>query len=152
MTEEELIQRLKKIERLFAGASTDGERDAASNALDRVRGRLQDVESSEVAVEYKFSLPDQWSRRLFSALLRRYGIEPYRYKRQRHTTVMAKVPKSFVDSTLWPEFVELDDVLKTYITEITERVIRDHIHEDSSEATLRNEAGDLRIGQRGSGI
>ncbi len=42
---------------------------------------------------------DMWSRKVFVALLRRYGIRPYRYKRQRYTTVMAKVSKKFVDRT-----------------------------------------------------
>ena len=51
----------------------------------------------------KFQLADEWRRRLMVALLRRYGLRPYRYSGQRYTTVMARVPKSFVDGTLWPE-------------------------------------------------
>ena len=82
-------------------------------------------------------MPDDWSRRLFTALLRRYGIQPFRYRGQRYTTVMARVSKSFVDKTLWPEFVELDNVLRAYLSDITDRVIREAIFEDSSEATER---------------
>ncbi len=48
-------------------------------------------------------MPDMWPRRVFVALLRRYGIRPYRYRRQRYTTVMAKVSQRFVDDTLWPQ-------------------------------------------------
>lgn len=77
-----------------------------------------------------------WARRLFVALLRRYGIRPYRYYKQRYTTVMAKVPKSFVEQTLWPEFTELNKVLNTYLEETTERVISQGVWADSSEAEV----------------
>jgi hypothetical protein len=80
---------------------------------------------------------DSWSRRLFTALLRRYGVQPYRYRGQRYTTVMARVSKSFVDDTLWPEFVALDNVLQEYLSDVTERVIREAIYEDVSEASER---------------
>jgi hypothetical protein len=33
--------------------------------------------------EMQFSMPDQWSRHLFVALYRRYGLKPYRYHLQR---------------------------------------------------------------------
>ncbi len=68
------------------------------------------------------------------ALLRRYGIKPYRFYRQRHTTVMAKVSKTFVDDTLWPEFQELNRALQEHIDEITTRVISEAIFANSSEA------------------
>ena len=41
-------------------------------------------------------MADDWSRQLFLALLRRYELKPYRYRGQRYTTVMVKVPKKFV--------------------------------------------------------
>ena len=143
MTEEELVEKLQKIERLFSGATTEGERNAAANALSKVRERLKTIEQKELAVEYKFSLADQWSRKLFVALLRRYEITPYRLRRQRHTTVMAKAPKSFIDETLWPEFQELSGVLSAYIAEITDKVIRNNIHNDSSEASVVEEPRQL---------
>ncbi|MEM7387839.1 MAG: hypothetical protein AAF514_23135, partial [Verrucomicrobiota bacterium] len=123
MTEQDALAKLEKIERLFAGASTPGERTAASEARERLRARLRDLGQDEEPEEYKFSLNDEWSRRLFSALLRRYEIRPYRYKRQRYTTVMAKVPKSFVDETLWPEFEELNGILTRYISSVTDHLI-----------------------------
>ena len=144
MTEAELIQKLEKIQRLFAGAKTVGERDAAANALDRVQAKLDSMPQTELAEEYKFSMDSRWSRKLFVALLRKYGFEPYRYKRQRLTTVMARVPKSFVDTTLWPEFTELSSVLDTYIAEVTNRVIRSHIHEDATEAVVKDESMRLK--------
>ena len=53
---------------------------------------------------FRFTLADTWSRKLFLSLLRRYDLKPYRYRGQRRTTVMVKVPKPFVHETLWPEF------------------------------------------------
>src|SRR5437762_10551706 len=84
-TEARLREKLRKIEALFAGASTAGERLAAEAALERVRARLAELERRDAAIEMQFSLPDPWSRRLFLALCRRYGLEPYRLRRQRLT-------------------------------------------------------------------
>jgi len=136
MDEKKLIEKLHLVEALFEGAGTEGEREAAANALGRLHRRLEEAQQSDPAIECQFCLPDMWSRRIFVALLRRYGIRPYRYYRQRHTTVMAKAPKQFIDQTLWPEYVELNSVLCTYLDETTERVISQGVFEDSSEAEV----------------
>ena len=111
--EEDLLRKLESIEALFAGAKTDGEREAAGRARERIRQRLLEFEERDPPVEYRFSVSNPWSQRLLCALLRRYGVRPYRYPRQRQTTVMARISESFVETTLWPEFVELDTVLQT---------------------------------------
>lgn len=135
MTDEaQLREKLRKIEALFAGASTVGEKLAAGAALERVRARLAELERSDRPIEMQFSLPDQWARQLFLALCRRYGLKPYRLYRQRATTVMLRVPKGFVDQVLWPEFQELNAALMQYLTEITTRIIREEVHRDTSEA------------------
>ena len=138
--EARLIEKLKRIEALFAGATTQGERAAAANAMQRIRGRLKEIHETDPPTEFKFRLTDMWSRRLLVALLRRYGIRPYRYRRQKHTTVMAKVSERFVEETLWPEFRELDNTLRTYLDEITDRVIREGIYSDTSEAEVMKES------------
>ena len=132
--ESQLREKLRKIEALFAGAGTVGERIAAEAALERVRAHLADLERSDTPIEMQFSLSDQWSRRLFLALCRRYGLKPYRLYRQRLTTVMLRVPKGFVDQVLWPEFQELNAALVQYLNEVTLRVIREEVHGDASEA------------------
>jgi len=86
------------------------------------------------AIEMQFSMADQWSRRLLLALARRYGWSPYRYRRQRLTTVMIRVPRGFVDQVLWPEFQALNNVLMQYLNDVTLRVIREEVHGDTSEA------------------
>lgn len=132
--EAKLIERLRNIERLFAGATTPGERSAAAGARDRVRERLDTLKETDPAIEYTFTMGDGWSRCLFVALLRRHGLSPYRYRRQRRTTVMARVPRRFVDETLWPEFEKLSATLRAFLDDITERVIRENIFADDSEA------------------
>ena len=132
-----LIETLQCIEALYAGATTPGERDAAANARDRMRARLEDVQQSDPPVEYKFTLSNMWSRKLFVALLRRYSITPFRYYRQRYTTVMARVSVSFVDETLWPEFKKLDETLHCYLDDVTDRIISEGVHADNSEVEIR---------------
>ena len=134
MTDEaKLRETLDRIEALFLGATTPGEREAAANARDRVRSRLEELCLSDPPAEHQFSMGDMWSRKLFVALLRRYAIKPYRYYRQRYTTVMARIPQKFLDETLWPEFLELDKSLRSHLKEVTDRLITEAVHDDRSE-------------------
>lgn len=94
-------------------------------------------------MEFRFSLSDQWSRHLFVALLRRYGIQPYRYRGQRRTTVMARLSRSFVNETLWPEFQELQQTLSAYFDALTDRVIEQALEVKAGEAEERGETAQL---------
>lgn len=144
MDESDLIDKLAKIERLFAGATSLGEKDAAAQAMQRIKHRLAEVTRQEKAIEFKFTLRDRWSQRLFIALVRRYELRPFRYPRQRQTTVMVRAPASFINQTLWPEYLELDKVLRGYLNEMTDRVISQAIHADAADAV--EEAGEDRAG------
>lgn len=136
MTDESMLrEKLRKIEALFAGAATVGEKAAAGAAADRIRERLRGVSAgSEPPIETRFSIPDSWSRKLFTALCRRYGLRPYRYGRMHRQSLMVKAPKTFVDTILWPEFQELNAALTAYLSEVTERVIREEVHRETGEA------------------
>lgn len=136
-TEQQLREKLRKITALFEGAATSGERQAAAAAMDRLQQALSTAVKTEPMPETKFSMADQWQRRLFTALCRRYGLEPYRYKGQRYTTVMVRAPRSFVDNTLWPEYRELQAALHSYLNEATERIIREEVYRDAGEAAER---------------
>jgi hypothetical protein len=131
---DKLLERLRLIEALHEGGATAGERAAAAAARERVRARLRAMEREAPAVEYRFTLGDRWSRRLFVALLRRHGVRPYRYSRQRHTTVMARVTRKFAEETLWPEFQELEAALSAHLDGVTDSIIHDAINPDASEA------------------
>ncbi len=136
-SETSLIEKLQRIERLYEGAITEGERLAAEEALQRIGERLRKIQQKDPVVEYKFTFPDFWRRRLFVALLRRYGFRPYRYRGQRHTTVMTRISKSFVDQTLWPVFLDLSEALVSHLDEITSRIIQQAVYSDSSEVEER---------------
>jgi hypothetical protein len=136
-TEQELREKLRKIAALFEGAATVGEKDAAAAAIERVRAALKAVEQKERSVETVFRLPDRWSRRLFTALCRRHGLAPYRYPRQRYSTVVLRAPASFIQNILWPEFVEIKNALDEYLNEATERIIREEVFRVSDEAEER---------------
>lgn len=137
MTEQQLREKLRKISALFEGATTPGEREAAKAAIERIRKALGTTAKTEPPAEVQFTLPDRWQRRLFTALCRRYGLEPFRYKRQRHTTVMLRVPRTFLDQTLWPEYAALRQALDAYLNEATERIIREEVFGDDEEARER---------------
>jgi hypothetical protein len=109
-----LLEKLRKIEALHAG-------------LADLRARDQDV-------DLFYSLPDPWKRKLFVALCRRYGLRPYREPGRRYSTVIVRAPKMFQNETLWPEFLALSEELHAHLNELTERVIREAINEDVSEA------------------
>jgi hypothetical protein len=150
--EQRLLERLRLIEALHAGAATPGERDAAAQARDRIRARLRAMEHTDPPVEYSFKLRDRWSHQLFTALLRRYEIKPYRYRGQRYTTVMARVPKRFVNETLWPEFTELNRTLANYLADVTRRVITEGIAADTSDVEERAEPSRLTGGAGAVGM
>ena len=136
--EQQLIAKLRKVEALFARPGTEGERRAAENASNRIRGRLTALEDIEPAVEFRFSLTDAWSRSLFIAVLRRHSLRPYRYHGQRRTTVMVKVVKSYLDATLWPEFLQLQTVLHEHFGAVTKRVIAQAIGTEDGDVELRD--------------
>jgi hypothetical protein len=143
-----LLEKLRKIEALHAGTKIDGEREAARRAAERIRARLDELRGREEEVELLYRLPDPWTRKLFLALCRRYGLKPFREYGRRYSTVQVRAPKTFHDRTLWPEFQALSQELRTHLDELTERVIREAIDEDVSEAA---EASEPKVLPEGGG-
>lgn len=141
MTSEDdaLRARLAKLEALFARAGSDGEREAAGAALARLQGRLGDEPRPSTAareIEFKFALPDIWSVRLFVALCRKHGLRPYRYPRQRRTTVQVRAEKLFVETVLWPEFSDLQTALEVYFQETVDHLIDNAMRSDGDDSGL----------------
>ena len=136
MSEEDTLRdKLRKIEALFAGAATSGERAAAGAAAERLRERLKTTELQEKVIEMRFSIADPWARQLFIALARRYGLKPYRMARMHRQTVLLKGPASFLEGVLWPEFQALSRELSTFLADITQRVISEEVWADTADAT-----------------
>jgi hypothetical protein len=140
-----LVEKLRKLEALHAGTKVDGERDAARRAAERIRARLAELRGREEDVELLYRLPDPWTRKLFVALCRRYGLEPFRERGRRTSTIQVRAPKAFQHGTLWPEFLALSKELKTHLEELTDRVIREAIHDDVTEAPEAREIKALPI-------
>lgn len=145
--EQQLVEKLRRIEALHARPGSEGERLAAERARQRIQQRLQQLEGEEQPIEVRFTLSDQWSRHLFVALLRRYGVQPYRYRGQRRTTVMARLSRTFVDETLWPEFQDLQSSLVAYFDALTDRVIEQALEVKAGEADERGEASGEPAGE-----
>ena len=132
MNREELLEKIRKVEALFSSSGFDGEKEAARTALDKLQRQLG--QAPEPLVEFQFSLPDPWKRRLFMALVRRHGLTPYRRARQRYSTVMLRVSQRELDARIWPEFLQLSSLLQTYLEEATNDIIATAVHKDLSEA------------------
>lgn len=143
-SEDRLREKLRKIEALYAGATTVGEKSAAGAVAERIRRQFEAASKREQAEEFKFSIPDPWSRQLFIALCRRYGVRPFRYARMHRQTVIVRAPASFVQRMLWPEFEELSHALSAHLSEITDKIIREEVHEATQDADEIDEPRRLR--------
>jgi hypothetical protein len=143
-SEDRLREKLRKIEALYAGATTPGEKAAAGAAADRIRGQFNTASKNEKSEEFRFSISDPWSRQLFIALCRRYGLRPFRYPRMHRQTIIIKAPAGFVNTVLWPEFEELSEALTAHLLEITEKIIREEVHASTEDAEEVGESGRLR--------
>ena len=60
---------------------------------------------------------------MFRAVCRKHGLKPYRYRRQRYTTVMVRVREKVIDDEIWPEYEELRDELQSYFEDVTNHLI-----------------------------
>lgn len=137
-----LLEKLRRIEALFARPGTEGERAAAESARRRIlellgphapndspRDSPKDTPRASTrprpdpVVEFRFTLRDPWSKRLLVALLDRHGIQPFQRRGQRRTTVRARLSRRFVDEVLWPEFVALDRELRRELDRATDRIL-----------------------------
>jgi len=136
---QDIRDRLAKLEALFARGATEGERAAAGAALERIQARLDlggGKATAEPEIEMQYSLPDVWAVKLFVALCRKHEIKPYRYPRQRRTTVMVRVRKTEFEHTIAAEFQSLHRELTGYFSEMVEHLIANVMQSDSDDETL----------------
>lgn len=135
---QDIAERLAKLEALFARSATAGERAAAGAAIDRLQMRLdrERREAEAPEIELQFSLPDFWSLRLFIAICRKHGVRPYRYPRQRRTTIVVRVRKTEFERTVRAEFDMLHRELARAFEGIVDHLIADVMHSDGADASL----------------
>lgn len=128
---EHLLERIKKIEALIIGASTDGEKNAAITSKERILKKYPELEIHKNAIEYRLSTGSEWNKKLLLAICRKYGVKPYRYHRQKYTTVMVNMNEEFLTKILWKEYEEHSKILNELVEEITNDLIsKIHKHED----------------------
>jgi hypothetical protein len=48
--------------------------------------------------------------------------------------VVVRVPQSFLNQVLWPEFAEINAALTDFLAEITDEVIRAEVYREAGEA------------------
>ena len=63
--EQQIIEKLKRIEALFEGTNIEGEKNAAELAMQRLMKKLDQIKKEEPPKEYRFCFNDMWSRKLF---------------------------------------------------------------------------------------
>ena len=137
LDDKELREKLAKVEALFRRAGSPGEQAAAGAAIDRLRDRLGDPRlDGEPETELRFSLPDAWSVRLFVAVCRKHGLQPFRYARQRRTTVMVRVRERHFYRVVWAEFSHLQTELEFYFQDVTDHLITRAMGSDGDDSNI----------------
>lgn len=118
----DLQEKIKKIEALIASTKSDGEKQAAALAKNRLLERHQ-LEVGAKPIEYTVPLGNHWKKRLFVALCNKHQIRTYRYKRQKYTTTMLRASPTLVDNVLWPEFKKYSSMLEELVEDIVNGLI-----------------------------
>lgn len=130
----DLHAKIKKIEALIAGAKSDGGRQAAALARNRILERVQEEKATQ-PIEYTVPLGNPWKKKLFVALCNKHNLRTYRYKRQKYTTTMLRACPTFVDNVLWPEFKKYSTLLEELVQEIIDDLIS-QIHDIKEEEVV----------------
>ncbi|MFH1637501.1 MAG: hypothetical protein ABIB71_03690 [Candidatus Woesearchaeota archaeon] len=131
----DVLDKIRKIEALIQRAATEGERQSAILARERLARIKEDEE-----IEYNISTQDMWHKRLFVAICLKHSLKPYRYFRQKYTTSMVRVSKSFLDGVVWPEYMEYSKMLEALVDDITSGIIS-KIHNNGEEVVVSGEIG-----------
>lgn len=125
-----LFDKIEKIQALIDRASSEGERQAAEFAKQRLCERIK-----ENPIEYTVTSHSTWEKKLFDAICKKNGFNPYRYSRQKYTTTMVRVSKSAMDNVLWPEYSKYTDLLQELVDEIANDLI-DRIYTGDKKETV----------------
>jgi hypothetical protein len=131
----DIADKIRKIEALIAGAKSDGERQAAEFAKQRLQEKI-----TAQPIEYTVRLHNPWEKRLFVAICSKHGLRTYRYMRQKYTTAMVRVAKPFMDSVLWPEYNKYASILHKLTEEIlTDLISKIHLVKEEDETIISGE-------------
>jgi hypothetical protein len=132
-----LLEKLTKIQALVERSSSEGERQAAKLAMERL---LKHHESQPI--ECRITSPNIWQKELFVALCHKYNLKTYRYHRQKNTTTMVRSPRAFMDEIVWPEYTKYSNMLQDLIQDVFESVI-EKIGNKEDDAVISGEIGSV---------
>jgi hypothetical protein len=138
-----LIDKLQKIEALYRGATTAGEKAAAAQVMANVQNKLESYRQEEKPTEWTLRVNNYFEKRLLKAILTKHGLSSYRYHGQRHTTLKVMATKSMINKVVWPQYTEMSEVLRSYFDEVTNDVIKRSMGQEESEDEIRQEAPQL---------
>jgi hypothetical protein len=138
-----LIDKLQKIEALYRGATIAGEKVAAEQALNNIKGRLATYLDEERETEWTLRVSNYFEKRVLKAILAKHGLSSYRYHGQRHTTLKVMTTDTMINKIIWPQYAEMSDVLKSYFDEVTDDVIKKAMGHVETEDEVRQEAPQL---------
>ena len=131
----DIADKIRKIEALIAGAKSNGERQAAEFAKQRLQEKI-----TAPPMEYTVRLHSRWEKKLFVAICNKHGLHTYRYMRQKYTTAMVRVAKPFMDLVLWPEYSKYASILHKLTEEIsTDLISKIHLVTEEDETVIAGE-------------
>jgi hypothetical protein len=132
-----LIEKLQKIEALYLRSTTAGEKSAAAQAMNNIQNKLESYRQVEQPTEWTYRVNNYFEKRLFQAILKKYGLESYRYSGQRYTTLNVMITRHMSNEVIWPQYLEMCDVLRKYLDEVTNDVIKKAMGQEESEDEIR---------------
>jgi hypothetical protein len=132
-----LIEKLQKIEALYLRSTTVGEKAAAAQAMNNIQNKLEYYRQEEPPVEWTYRVNNYFEKRLLQALLKKYGLESYRYSGQRYTTLNVMITRRMSKEVIWPQYLEMCEVLRKYLDEVTNDVIKKAMGQEESEDEIR---------------
>lgn len=132
------LDKLAKIEALIQRASSEGERQAAQLAKERVLNKIC-LDKSNEPIEYRVSLASSWEKRLFVALCNKHGYKTYRYQRQKYTTARLRISKNVMVEVLWPEYEKYAKMLREVVEDILQDLINKIHKVDEEEMIIAGE-------------
>jgi hypothetical protein len=129
------FEKLSKIQALVERTSSEGERQAATLAMERLLKRQE-----QLPIELRFTAPTIWQKKLFVALCHKYKLKTYHYQRQKYTTTMVRTSRALMDEILWPEYIKYSSMLLELIEEVFDTVIA-KVGNTEEDAVISGEIG-----------
>ena len=70
------------------------------------------------------------------AVCRKHGVRPYRYRRQRRTSVVVRAREREFNRVVWPEYSRLQNELESYFEDVTDHLVNRVMGSDGDDSTL----------------